>query len=203
MNYSGHPHTQQQQKYLFFNTGPPVVHKLLPSVFQCLDSIGQKHQQQQIYLHMNYSGHPHTQQQQQQHGTKEGVTRVILCFYWIGETESIFWIFFVYTVLSWIVLLFNFFFVFIIMAYLPLCEICPFRRLPWPENLANTCMRHTETLDSCFNLIRSHQPCVPWSPLEIKPVTTEYRAENLPLSHLSTSHTSDAKLTSHCNCAVN
>ena len=25
--------------------------------------------------------------------------------------------------------------------------------LPWPENLPNTCVRHTETLDSCFNLI--------------------------------------------------
>ena len=29
--------------------------------------------------------------------------------------------------------------------------------LPWPENLANTYTRHTETLDSCFNLIRFHQ----------------------------------------------
>ena len=27
--------------------------------------------------------------------------------------------------------------------------------LPWPENLANTCTWHTETLDSCFNLISS------------------------------------------------
>ena len=24
--------------------------------------------------------------------------------------------------------------------------------------------RHTETLDSCFNLIMSHQQCIPWSP---------------------------------------
>ena len=24
--------------------------------------------------------------------------------------------------------------------------------------------RHTETLDSCFNLLRSHQQCIPWSP---------------------------------------
>ena len=24
--------------------------------------------------------------------------------------------------------------------------------------------RHTETLDSCFNLMRSHQQCIPWSP---------------------------------------
>ena len=28
--------------------------------------------------------------------------------------------------------------------------------LPQPENPANTCMWHTETLDSCFDLIRSH-----------------------------------------------
>ena len=35
--------------------------------------------------------------------------------------------------------------------------------LPWPENLASTCTRHTKTLDSCFNLIRSHQHCIPWS----------------------------------------
>ena len=29
--------------------------------------------------------------------------------------------------------------------------------LPWPENPANTCAWHTETLGSCFDLIRSHQ----------------------------------------------
>ena len=70
--------------------------------------------------------------------------------------------------------------------------------LPWPENPANTCARHTETLDSCFDLIRSHQPCIPWSPpLEIKPATTDCRAETLLLSQQFISHTSDAKLTSY------
>ena len=29
--------------------------------------------------------------------------------------------------------------------------------LQWPENLANTYARYKETLESCFNLIRSHQ----------------------------------------------
>ena len=36
--------------------------------------------------------------------------------------------------------------------------------LPWPENPANTCMRHTEAMDSCFDPIRFHQQCIPWSP---------------------------------------
>ena len=59
------------------------------------------------------------------------------------------------------------------------------------------------TLDSCFDLIRFHQQCIPWSPLlEIEPATTESRAETLPLGHQSTSHTSDAKLTSHGKCVT-
>ena len=75
--------------------------------------------------------------------------------------------------------------------------------LPQQENPANTSTQHTETLDRCFDLIRSHQQCIPWSsPLEIKPVTTECRAETLPLSPRSTSHTSDARLTSHGECVL-
>ena len=55
-----------------------------------------------------------------------------------------------------------------------------------------------EPLDSCFDLIRSHQQCLPWSsPLKIESVTTECRAETLPLSYQSALQTSDAKLTSH------
>ena len=61
--------------------------------------------------------------------------------------------------------------------------------LPWPENPANTYARHTETLDSCFDLIRSHQECIPWSPpLEVKPATTDCRAEKLynwPSGHIA------------------
>ena len=56
--------------------------------------------------------------------------------------------------------------------------------LPWPENLANTYAQHTEALNSCFDLIRSHQQCIPWSlPLEIEPATTDCSAESLQLSH--------------------
>ena len=70
--------------------------------------------------------------------------------------------------------------------------------LPWPWNPGNSYARHTETQDRCFDLIRSHQQCIPWSPpLEIEPTTTDCRAETLQLSH-----TSDAKLTSHGNCAA-
>ena len=59
--------------------------------------------------------------------------------------------------------------------------------LPWPENPASTCAWHTETLDSCFDVIRSHQQWIPWHPsLEIEQATTERRAETLPLSLLST-----------------
>ena len=72
------------------------------------------------------------------------------------------------------------------------------------ENSANTYTRHTETLDSYFDLIRSYQQCILWSPpLEIKPVTTDCRAETLQLSQQFTLHTSDAKLTSHGNCVAN
>ena len=76
--------------------------------------------------------------------------------------------------------------------------------LPQPKNPANTCVWHMETLDGCFDLIKSHQQCIPWSPpLEIKPATTECRAETLQLSHQSTSYTSDAQPTSHGNCTAN
>ena len=76
--------------------------------------------------------------------------------------------------------------------------------LPWPENAANTCTWHTETLDSCFDLIRSHQQYIPWSPpLEIEPTTTECKAETLSLIHQPTSHTSGPKLTSHVNYIAN
>ena len=45
-------------------------------------------------------------------------------------------------------------------------------------------MWHTETLDSCFDLIRSYQQRIPGSPpLEIEPVTIECRAKTLPLSY--------------------
>ena len=72
--------------------------------------------------------------------------------------------------------------------------------LPWPENPVNIYIRHTETLDSCFNFIRTHQQCIPWSPLlEIESVTTDCSAKTLQLSHQFISHTSDTKLTSHSN----
>ena len=61
--------------------------------------------------------------------------------------------------------------------------------LPWPENPPNTYARHTEPLDCCFDLIRSHQQCILWyQPLEIDPVTTEARLYNWTILH-----TSDAK----------
>ena len=69
-----------------------------------------------------------------------------------------------------------------------------------PENPANTRAWHTETLDSCFDLVRFHQQR---TPLEIKPATTEYRTETLTLRHKFTLHTSNAKFTSHGNCAAN
>ena len=77
--------------------------------------------------------------------------------------------------------------------------------LTWVENPANTWAQHSETLDSSFDFIRSHQHIyIPWShSLEIEPATTECRAKTLPLNHQSTSHISDAKSTSHGNCAAN
>ena len=76
--------------------------------------------------------------------------------------------------------------------------------LPCAENLPNICTWHTETLDSFFDLIRSHQQHIPWSPpLDIKPAITECSAETLPLSQQPTSHTSDTKSTSHGNCVAN
>ena len=60
------------------------------------------------------------------------------------------------------------------------------------------------TVDSCFNLIRSHQLYIPWSPPpEIEPVTKDCSAEKLQLSPQFISHTSDAKLTSYGNCTAN
>ena len=51
--------------------------------------------------------------------------------------------------------------------------------LPWPENSANTYAWHTETLNSSFDLIRSHQQCIPRSPPpEIEPATTEPKLYN-------------------------
>ena len=56
------------------------------------------------------------------------------------------------------------------------------------------CARHTETLDSCFNLIRSHQQCIPRYHGDR---INDHRTENQPLSQWSTLHTSYIKLTSH------
>ena len=65
------------------------------------------------------------------------------------------------------------------------------------ENPLNTYARHPETLDSGFDLIRSHQECIPWSPpLDIEPATTDGRAETLQLSQ-SPYRTQWRKLTSH------
>ena len=62
--------------------------------------------------------------------------------------------------------------------------------LPWPENSANTYARLTETLDSCFDLIRSRQQCIPWSPpLEIEPVTTDCRLYNWAINPYRTQMT--------------
>ena len=67
----------------------------------------------------------------------------------------------------------------VFMSYQPL----RWMELPWLENPANTYARHSETLDSCFDLIRTHQQCIPLSPpLEIEPATTDCRAESLQLS---------------------
>ena len=61
--------------------------------------------------------------------------------------------------------------------------------LLWPENPANTCTWHMETLNSCFDPIRSHQQCILSFPhLEIEPVTTECRAETLQVSQQSLYH---------------
>ena len=50
------------------------------------------------------------------------------------------------------------------------------------------------TLNSCFNLIGSHQQCIP---REIELATTECRAKTLSQGHRSLSHISDAILTCH------
>ena len=68
--------------------------------------------------------------------------------------------------------------------------------LPWLENLVNTYAWYTEKLVICFDLIKSHQQCIPWSPpLEMEPVTMDCRVETLQVSQLLISHISDAKLT--------
>ena len=44
------------------------------------------------------------------------------------------------------------------------------------------------TLEICFDLIRSHQQCIPWPPpQEIEPATTECRVQTLPQGHWSIS----------------
>ena len=46
--------------------------------------------------------------------------------------------------------------------------------IPRPENLTNNFARHTEALDSCFDLIRSHQQRIQRSPSpEIEPATAQ------------------------------
>ena len=52
------------------------------------------------------------------------------------------------------------------------------------------------TLNCCFDLIGSHQQCIPWTPpLEIEPATTE--TQTLSLGYQFMPHISDAKSTSH------
>ena len=73
-------------------------------------------------------------------------------------------------------------------------DIFFFKRRNYIVNLITISGEHIETLDSCFDLIRSHQQCISWSPpLEIEPTTAEYKAETLPLGHQPTPHANDAK----------
>ena len=66
--------------------------------------------------------------------------------------------------------------------------------IPMTRKSGKPYTQHTETLDSFFTLIKSHQQCITWSPpLEIELVTTDCRAETLQLSQQFISHTSDAK----------
>ena len=79
----------------------------------------------------------------------------------------------------------------LILVYNTLCRINEITTL---RKSSKHCVRHTEQLISCFDLIRFHQQFIQWSPpLEIEPVTTEYRAPALPLSLGSTSPTGDVK----------
>ena len=79
-----------------------------------------------------------------------------------------------------------------------------FIELPRRENPTNPYARHTETLDNCFDLIRSHQQCIRWSPtLDIEQATTDCKAKIMKLSHQSISLRGDAKLTSYGNCVAN
>ena len=49
----------------------------------------------------------------------------------------------------------------------------------------NHSLQHTETLDSCFDLIRFHQQCILWSPpREIEPVTTDCRVNHRLQSYI-------------------
>ena len=60
------------------------------------------------------------------------------------------------------------------------------------------------SVDINFNVIRSYQQRISlYFPMDIEPLTSECRAENLPLSYWSTSDASDPKLTSHDNCTPN
>ena len=70
------------------------------------------------------------------------------------------------------------------------------KQISMSEQSGKLCVRPTETLNSGFDFIRSHQQYILWSPrLATEPVTTEWKAETLPLSHWSTSRASVAKLT--------
>ena len=60
---------------------------------------------------------------------------------------------------------------------------------------------HRTAVSTLLGLISS---VIPWSPsLDIEPATSECKTETVPLSHWSTSHTSDVKSTSHGNCMTN
>ena len=62
----------------------------------------------------------------------------------------------------------------------------------------------TKALDSCFDIIKSHQQRMSWSPpLEIEPAIVDCWAETLQLIHEFILHTRDAKLTSYGNFAAN
>ena len=66
--------------------------------------------------------------------------------------------------------------------------------LPRPENPANTYAWHTDTLDSCFDLINSvYRHPHHWRSNQ----QSQFVVPKLQLSHQFISHTSDAKLTSH------
>ena len=171
-------------------------------VFQCLDPIGVKIHQQQIWHdHINLSAYglfAHPGIYIYIYIDKYGYIWMhaysyIYLYIYVCIYIYIYIVIYIYIYLHIYIYIYIYFKLYLCQYYcidalstlectmlLDLRGIILWIELQWPKSPAHIYVRNTETLDSCFDFIRSHQQCITWSPpLQIEPASKNSRADTL------------------------